>query len=125
MQLPVSFELVRKDKLVEKTQKKEGKFLTRVVRQASVSKIELVRKRLQVLVFQNQVRFKYVTFDTWYSDTDLISYIAKDPQRRPLKKHCVCAIKDNRNVCFDFEKPAKERSWISVSEAKIEPDKAY
>ena len=120
MKLPVSFELVRKDKLVEKTEKKEGKFLTRMVRQASVSKIELVRKRLQVLVFQNQIKFKYVTFDTWYSDADLISYIAKD-----LKKHCVCAIKDNRNVCFDFEKPAKQRSWISVSEAKIEPDKAY
>ena len=120
MKLPVSFELVCKDKLVEKTEKKEGKFLTRMVRQASVSKIELVRKRLQVLVFQNQIKFKYVTFDTWYSDADLISYIAKD-----LKKHCVCAIKDNRNVCFDFEKPAKQRSWISVSEAKIEPDKAY
>lgn len=120
MKLPVSFELVRKDKLVEKTEKKEGKFLTRMVRQASVSKIELVRKRLQVLVFQNQIKFKYVTFDTWYSDADLISYIAKD-----LQKHCVCAIKDNRNACFGFEKPAKERSWISVSEAKIEPDKAY
>jgi hypothetical protein len=56
MKLPVSFELVRKDKLVEKTEKKEGKFLTRMVRQASVSKIELVRKRLQVLVFQNQIK---------------------------------------------------------------------
>lgn len=120
MKLPVSFELVRKDKLVEKTEKKDGKFVTRMVRQASISKIELVRKRLQILVFQNQIKFKYITFDTWYSDADLISYIAKD-----LKKHCVCAIKDNRNVCFDFDKPAKERSWISVSEAKIDPEKAY
>jgi len=120
MKLPVSFELVRKDKLVEKTEKKDGKFVTRKVRQASISKIELVRKRLQILVFQNQVKFKYVTFDTWYADADLISYIAKE-----LNKHCVCAIKDNRNICFDFDKPAKQRSWISVSEAKIEPDKTY
>lgn len=118
--LPIAFDLVRKDLLVEKTEKKDGKFITRMVRQASVSKIELVRQRLQVLVFQNHVTFKYVTFDTWYSDAGLITYIVKD-----LKKHCVCAIKDNRNICFDFDKVAKQRSWIAVSEAEIEPDKAY
>lgn len=118
--LPVAFDLVRKDLLVEKTEKKDGKFVTRTIRQASVSKIELVRQRLQVLVFQNHVKFKYVTFDTWYSDAGLMTYIVKD-----LKKHCVCAIKENRNICFDFDKPAKQRSWIAVSEAEIEPDKAY
>ena len=91
MKIPVSFELVRKDKLVEKTEKKDGKFVTRMVRQASIGKLELVKRRLQVLVFQNQIKFKYATFDTWYSDADLISYIAKDPQRRPLKKHAVFA----------------------------------
>ena len=58
MKIPVSFELVRKDKLVEKTEKKDGKFVTRMVRQASVGKLELVRRRLQVLVFQNQIKFK-------------------------------------------------------------------
>lgn len=120
MKIPVSFELVRKDKLVEKTEKKESKFVTRMVRQASVSKIELVRERLQTLVFQNQVKFKYVTFDTWYSDTGLISYIKND-----LKKEVVCAIKSNRNVCFDMYKTPKQRSWTSVDEAEIEPDKAY
>jgi DDE superfamily endonuclease len=104
--LPVAFDLVRKDLLVEKTEKKDGKFVTRTVRQASVSKIELVRQRLQVLVFQNHVQFKYVTFDTWYSDAGLMTYIVKD-----LKKHCVCAIKENRNICLDFDKPAKQRSF--------------
>lgn len=120
MKLPISFELVRKDKWVEKTEKKDHKFVTRMVRQASVGKIELVRKRLQILVFQNQIQFKYITFDTWYSDADLITYIAKD-----LKKHCVCAIKDNRNICLDFTKPVKERSWIAASEANLEPEKTY
>lgn len=120
MKLPVSFELVRKDKLVEKTEKKDGKFITRTVRQASISKIELVRNRLQTLVFQNQVKFKYVTFDTWYSDADLITYIVKN-----LKKQVVCAIKDNRNVSFDIDNPAKERSWTAASEAEIEPEKTY
>lgn len=120
MKLPVSFELVRKDRLVEKTEKKDGKFITRMVRQASISKIELVRNRLQTLVFQNQIKFKYITFDTWYSDADLITYIVKN-----LKKQVVCAIKDNRNVSFDINKPAKERSWIKVSEADIDPEKTY
>ncbi len=53
VKIPLAWELVRKDKLVEKTEKKEGKFITRQVRQASVSKIELVKERLSVLIQQN------------------------------------------------------------------------
>lgn len=120
IKLPISFELVRKDLWVEETKKKEGKFVTRMVRKASISKIELVQNRLKTLVFQNYVKFKYVTFDTWYSDSALISYVVKN-----LKKHIVCAIKSNRNICFDLHTAAKKRSWISVSEAELEPERAY
>lgn len=118
--LPVAFELVRKDKWVERTTKQDGKFITRQVRQASVSKLALVRQRLHTLVFQNQVRFKYVTFDTWYADSELISDIVTT-----LKKHCVCALKANRSITFEGDKPPKQRTYLAISDASLEPDVAY
>ena len=52
-QVPIAWELVRKDKLVEKTEKIEGKFVTCQLHQASVSKLDLVKTRLDILINQN------------------------------------------------------------------------
>jgi len=121
VKLPLAWELVRKDIEVEKTEKKEGKFMTRRVRQASVSKVELVKDRLQILVFQNQVKFRYVVFDTWYTGAELMKYIVLD-----LKKHFVCAIKDNRMISFDITGASqKSKTWQAVSQAELEPGRVY
>jgi hypothetical protein len=121
LKIPLAWELVRKDVCVEKEEKKDGKFITRQVRQASVSKITLVKERLRILVHQNQVKCSYITFDTWYSSADLMKHIVVD-----MKKHFVCALKDNRLISFDLgEGSEKSKSWIAVSQAKIEPGKVY
>lgn len=121
VQLPLAWDLVRKDKLVEKTEKKNGKFITREVRKASVSKIDLAKERLNILVNQNHVKFGYVVFDTWYSSADLMKYIVQD-----LKKHFVCALKTHRGISFDIsETSQKSKLWQSVSKAEIEPDRVY
>ncbi len=121
VKIPLAWELVRKDKLVEKTEKKEDKFITRQVRQASVSKIELVKARLSVLIQQNQVKCKYITFDTWYSSADLMKHIVST-----LKKDFVCALKDNRQISFDItEASEKSKTWVSVAQADLEPGRVY
>jgi hypothetical protein len=121
LKIPLSWELVRKDVCVEKEEKKDGKFITRKVRQASVSKVTLVKERLSILVQHNQVKCMYITFDTWYSSADLMKHIVVN-----LKKHFVCALKDNRLISFDLvEGSEKSKSWIAVSQANIEPGKAY
>ena len=120
MKTPVAWELVKKDKLVRITEKKDKKFVEREVRRSSVSKIEQVKERLKILTFHNHLKWKYATFDTWYSSADLITYIVQD-----LKKHVVCAIKDNRTVCFDTKKSKKEQIWTKVSQLDIESNKAY
>lgn len=121
VKIPVAWELVRKDLLVEKTEKKEGKFVTRQVRQASVSKLELVKDRLSILIQQNQVQCKYIVFDTWYSSADLMKHIVSK-----LQKHFVCALKDNRLISFDTTAASeKSKTWVAVSQADLEPNKAY
>lgn len=121
VKIPLAWELVRKDKLVEKTEKKEGKFITRQVRQASVSKIQLVKERLSILIQQNQVKCKYITFDSWYSSADLIKHIVLT-----LKKQVICALKDNRLISFDItEASEKSKTWVAVAQADLEPGKVY
>ena len=121
VKIPLAWELVRKDKLVEKTEKKDGKFVTHQVRQASVSKIELVKERLSILIQQNLVKCKHITFDTWYSSADLMKHIVIK-----LKKDFVCALKDNRQISFDItEASEKSKTWVSVAQAELEPGKVY
>lgn len=120
VKLPIGFEVVKKDSTQTKTVKKNGKFITRTTPCASISKNELVRQRLHCLVYQNHVQFGYVAFDTWFSSAENIEFIVKD-----LKKHVVCAIKDNRSVCFNFDQLNKKQQWLQVSQTDIEPNKAY
>ena len=98
--------MVRKDKLVEKTQKIEGEFVTRQVRQASMSKLDLVKTRLNILINQNRINCKYI--------------IVK------LKEHFVCAVKENCLISFDLsEASEKSKTWYSVSTVTIEPNRTY
>lgn len=120
VKLPVAYDLVRKDSFQTKTTKKKGKFETKTTPCATISKNELVRNRLHTLVFDNHVLFKYVAFDTWFSSAENINYIVTD-----LGKQVVCAVKDNRTVTFDSQKPLKEQKWVKVSDMDIEPNQAY
>lgn len=117
---PVAFETVIKDTTQTKTTKKNGKFVTRTTPCASITKNQLVQTRLKALVYQNHVLFRYVSFDTWFSSADNINFIVND-----LKKHVVCAVKDNRTITFDTKKSKKEQQWTQVSKLDIEPNKAY
>jgi len=120
VKLPLGFELIRKDQEVIKTIKQNGKFVQKTSRTASIGKNELLRSRLKVLTHHNNVKYGYVTFDTWYASAENMNFIVWD-----LKKHFVCAIKSNRTISFDLDKEGKEKQWLAVSEAEIEPNRVY
>lgn len=124
IKLPIAFELIRKDLVVTKMikDKVQKKFIPKTSRKASIGKNELLRSRLKVLTHQNHIRFRYVTFDTWYSSAENMKFIVND-----LKKHFVCAIKDNRGISFDLAEDKKDsnKEWIAVSKAELEPDRPY
>lgn len=122
VKLPIGFELIRKDKFVTKTikDKKSGKFVEKTSRQASIGKNELLRSRLKILTHQNNVRYRYVVFDTWYCSSENMNFIVQD-----LKKDFVCAIKDNRLISFEASDETQKQQWLSVSKAEIEPNRIY
>jgi len=122
VKLPIAFEIIHKDKEVSKTvkDKRSGKFVQKQSRQASVGKNELLRDRLKILTHHNNVQYRYVTFDTWYSCAETLNFIVND-----LGKHFVAAIKDNRTISFASETQDGKRQWLPVSKAEIEPNKPY
>ncbi len=120
VKLPVAFELVRKDSFQTKIVKKDGKIEEKTSRCASVSKNELLCHRLNALVFKNFIPFRTVVFDTWYSSAENIRYIVE-----VLQKQVVCAVKSNRMITFDIQKPTKEQKWQTVSDANMEPHREY
>lgn len=107
--IPVAFEPVFKT--IPYIDKKTGK----KKRKSEISKNELVRQRLKTLVFQNQVKFKYVTWDTWFSSAENMEFVVGD-----LKRHFVSAIKENRLVALSLEDKLAGK-WQQVSSLDIEP----
>ena len=84
---PVAFDLVRKTPTDGDAKTGQEK------RRSEVSKNEMVRDKLAQLVFQNQIQFKYVLFDTWFASAENMVFMAKK-----LKKTFICPLKNNRLV---------------------------
>lgn len=107
--LPLAYEVVSKPDVVVDPKTKKTK------RKSRVSKNTLVRERLKILCVQNQVRFKYVVFDSWFSSKENMVMIRTD-----LKKHFVCAIKANRTVAVS-EADKRNGHFVQVSRVEIQP----
>lgn len=89
--IPVAFELIRKPVMFSdlKTRK--------VNRKSLVTKNELMRDILTVCL-QNQLKFRYVLFDIWFSSKENMIFIKKK-----AKKDFVCAVKKNRLISLSEE----------------------
>ena len=89
--LPIGFDLVKKPiQFCDiKTHKRK--------RKSTVTKNELLRNRLAVCQ-RNQLKYKYVLTDSWFSSKENMNYIHKD-----LDKHFIMALKSNRTVALSEE----------------------
>ena len=85
--LPVAYELIQKDQT--QIHKKTGK--TKWV--SSVSKHELLRRMIKQCI-DNNLTFKYILADRWYSCAETFRYIAG------LEKHFIMPLKANRKVAL-------------------------
>lgn len=110
---PLSFEIVSKIEKYfdEKTQKMK--------RKSKITKNEMVRERLKILMFTNCVKFRYAVWDTWFSSKENMEFVKKE-----LKKDFVCAIKTNRTVALSY-KDKLEGKFVKVSELDIKPDTTH
>jgi len=105
--IPVAFELIKKP--VEYSDLKTHKRK----RASLVTKNELMRRMLDVCV-QNDLKFRFVLFDTWFSSKENMCHI-----KETLKKDFVCALKTNRLVAVSEEDrqakrftPIEELPWL-------------
>jgi len=89
--LPVAFEIVHKDLQYCEVATRKLK------RQSSVTKNERLRRMLRVCE-QNQLRYRYVLTDNWFSSKENMAFIKIE-----LGKEFVMALKSNRTVALSLE----------------------
>ncbi len=99
--LPVGFDVIKKPiKFCEIKTKKEK-------RKATITKNELTRNQLKICQ-RNQLKYKYVLADSWFSSKENMSFIRQD-----LDKHFIMALKSNRTVAVS-EEDKKQGRFIRI-----------
>jgi len=107
--IPVAFEIIRKDQTY--TDPKTGK----LKRKSLISKNEHLRSMLAICE-KNQLKYKYVLTDTWFSSQENMTYIKID-----LSKDFIMAIKENRLAAMSLE-DKKEGNWVRIDSLPLEPN---
>ena len=107
--LPVAYEVITKPEVYQDPKTQQYK------RRSLVTKNELVRQRLKILSQTNQLPFKYVVNDSWFSSRDNMKWIKTD-----LAKEFVMALKSNRLVALPPEEGQKKQ-FVTISELHLTP----
>lgn len=107
--IPVSYEVVTKPEVYQDP--KTGKYK----RRSEISKNELVRQRLKVLSHINQLPFKYVFNDNWFSSKENMTWIKQE-----LHKDFVMAVKDNRLVALSAADKRQGR-FVTLAALELKP----
>jgi hypothetical protein len=105
--IPVAFEIVRKDLQYCEVETR------RLKRQASTTKNEHLRRMLRVCQ-QNQLRYRYVLADNWFSSKENMAFIKAE-----LEKEFVMAVKSNRTVALNLEDKRQGR-FVRVDALPLE-----
>src|SRR5690606_13635499 len=105
---PVSFYIM--EKTVKYTDEKTGKER----RKSEVTKNQVMIDTLHRLCKLNQIKFKYVLFDTWFASSEVMKYI-----HMKLKKQFVCPLKVNRLVALSYQDKLAG-NFVPVSEVSLE-----
>jgi len=110
--LPVAFELIAKtEEYVDtKTQTKKKK--------SALTKNELMMERLRTLYFHNQLKFKYLVWDNWFSSKENMDFV-----HTVLCKKFVSAIKSNRAVARTNEERLKGE-LTKIEELGLRPNES-
>lgn len=104
MSIPVAFELVAKTEVYQ--DKKTGKYK----RKSKISKNEMVRDRLKILVQRNRLKLKYIIWDSWFSAKENMQLV-----KNTLHKDFVAAIKSNRLVALSAQ-DKRDGQFMAVSD---------
>jgi len=104
--VPIAFDLVTK--MEAYVDEKTGNLR----RKSSMSKNERYRRLLRIVV-HNQIKFRYVVNDSWYSSSDNMKMVKRD-----LKREFVMPLKSNRKVALAREAKARGQ-YKAVSQLEL------
>ena len=107
--IPIAWEAITKPDIYQDPQTGKEK------RRSEISKNELARQRLKVLSQINQVRFKYVVNDIWFSSKENMKWIKTE-----LHKEFVMALKGNRLVALS-EQDKVQGCFVALTEVDLRP----
>ena len=103
--IPVAFEIIKKPIEYSDLKSKKRK------RKSEITKNKLMRNMIQVSI-NNQLKFRYVLMDTWFSSKENFEFIAKK------NKEFVAAIKSNRLFAKSLEDKLQGK-FIRVDELEL------
>ncbi len=104
--VPVTYQLISKTEVV--TNKKTGK----ESRKSPITKQQYFRDLIKVTV-NNNIDFKTVLADSWFSSAENMCYIKSD-----MEKDFVIPIKENRKVALSEEKLTR-REFVSIKKLEL------
>ncbi len=104
--LPIGFEIVSKtEKYIDQKTQKEKRRSTKT---KNTMALEMIAQAIK-----NQVKFKYVLFDAWFSSVENLRLI-----KQKHKKDVICPIKSNRKIALSLA-DKKAGWWVVVSTLEI------
>jgi hypothetical protein len=109
LSIPVAFELIEKSEWV--FNEKKGRWQ----RKSPLSKNEHYRRMLAACG-KNQIEFRYILSDVWYSSSENMGYIKED-----LDKEFIMPLKSNRKVALSAE-DKRRGVYERVAELQLEPN---
>ena len=101
--LPVGYEIITKSEKEYEDKKKKW------VKKSKFTKNEIMRDKLEILNFDNQLKYRYVLMDKWFASVENLVFIDD-----VLKKKFVCPLKKNRKVALSREEKDNGK-YVSIS----------
>jgi len=101
--LPVGYEIITKSEKEYDEKKKKW------VKKSKFTKNEIMRDKLEILNFDNQLKYRYVLMDKWFASVENLVFIDE-----VLKKKFVCPLKKNRKVALSREEKDNGK-YVSIS----------
>ena len=102
--LPLGYEIVTKTEDVYDKKKKKW------VKRSMFTKNEIMRDKLEILHFYNELKYRYILFDKWFASIENLVFI-----NDVLKKKFVCPLKKNRKVALSYEDKINGK-YVSIAD---------
>jgi len=106
--LPVGYEIMTKTEDVYDEKKKKW------VKKSKFTKNEIMRDKLEILHFHNELKYRYILFDKWFASIENLVFI-----NNVLKKKFVCPLKKNRKVALSKEDKLNGK-YVSIADVDME-----